>query len=248
MLTRTISVLVAFAATMLVMMHFVVPTPDTMLQSITSASAQTETCAPAPPTPGYDIKIMGDSITTSYGASTAAKSWPVMLQAQAATRGWTVGLHGIGSTMAEQYLPGGPHFDVTVAVRSSQPDLVLMDWRANEQLQGRTPGELKTALTALIGQIKQVSPATKFMIVSPPVMWYHEFESPAKQATYVDKMREVATEQGACWVDLRPYFETAGGPNAETQKWLFDDIHLSDAGHKVFFAVIDTALLQACLS
>lgn len=215
-------------------------------QLMLTTSAMATTCAPAPPTPGYDIKIMGDSLTTPYGASSAAKSWPVMLQAQAATRGWTVGLHGIGSTMAEQYLPGGPHFDVTEAVRNSQPDLVLMDWRANEQLQGRTPDELKTALGALIGQIKQASPATKFMIVSPPVMWYHEFVSPAKQATYVDKMREVAQEQDACWVDLRPYFETDGGPSVETKKWLFDDIHLSDAGHKVFFAVINTAFLQAC--
>lgn len=200
------------------------------------------TCAPA--SPAKKIAIMGDSITTTYGASAPEKSWPVMLQERGATQGWVVGSYGIGSTMAEQYLPGGPHFNVTETVRDWRPDLVLMDWRANEQLQGRTPEQLKTSLLALAGQIRASSPTTKFMIVNPPLMWYHEFVSVEAQHTYTAKMREVADELDGVYVDLEPFFP-ATGPSATSRATLPDDIHPNDAGHLRFLAVIFVAIRQA---
>lgn len=204
------------------------------------------TCGPTPAATSLRIAVMGDSIATAYGASTPDRSWPVMLKTQGATHGWDVQLHGVGSTTASQYLPGGPLFSVTETVRNAHPDVVTLDWRANEQLQGQTPAQLKTNLLALIDAIRSVSPATRFLIVNPPVLFYHGFyQTPATQADYTAKMWEVKQERGACWLDTRPFFP-ATGPDERSRTYLFDDIHPSDVGHSVFFAAVYTALLQAC--
>jgi lysophospholipase L1-like esterase len=219
--------------------------PSTVTSRVAEASATT--CTPAPPAAGHIVTAMGDSLTTPYGASIPERAWPNMLKAQMEPQGWTVNLHGIGSTMAEQYLPGGPLFHVTETVRNSHPDIVTMDWRANEQLQGRTPAQLKTSLLALIDTIRQVSPDTQFLIINPPLMWYHEFQSAQAQDAYAVVMREVSQERGTCWLDLRPFFPQTG-PDTYSRSLLFDDIHPGDYGHAIFFAAISTALVQACLS
>lgn len=204
------------------------------------------TSCEAPPAMVLKIAIMGDSLTTPYGASTPEKSWPVGLRARGSHRGWAVELHGIGSTMASQYLPGGPHFDVTERVRDWRPDWVLMDWRANEQLQGKTPDELKASLLALAGQIRASSMTTRFMIVNPPLFWYHEFQSPDRQHTYTAKLREVADELGGVFVDLEPFFPQAG-PSVYSRATLFDDIHPNDVGHERFLTVIYVAMRKVAL-
>jgi len=208
--------------------------------------AQGTTCAPVPLGTNKKVAIMGDSIATPYGASTPSLSWPMLLKAQGATHGWDVSLHAIGSTTASRYLQGQDLFYVTEAVRTILPDLVLMDWRANEQLTGQTPAQLKTNLIGVIDTIKATSPNTKFVIVNPPTLFYHVFtQTPSTQADYIAKMYEAAQDRGACWVNLVPLYPT-DGPNAGSQTWLFDDIHFSDAGHRLAYASIYNALLQSC--
>jgi len=237
----------ALVAFTLMVSALLIPASTSPSPALVAAASEADPCITASPVTGQKIVAMGDSITTPYGASVPGRSWPVMLKTQAATHGWSVGLCGIGSTMAEQYLPGGPLFARTETVRNAHPDLVLMDWRANEQLQGRTPEQLKTSLVALIDQIRQVSPETQIMIINPPLMWYHEFVSEQTQDTFTAKMRQAAQERGAHWLDLKPFFPKTG-PDAYSRQYLFDDIHPSDTGHAVFFAAIYTALLKTCLS
>jgi lysophospholipase L1-like esterase len=199
-------------------------------------------CAPAPASTSRKIKIMGDSIMTPYGSSADAKSWPHRLKAQAATHGWEVTLHGIGGTMASEYLPGGPHNWVAQQVRDAQPDVVTLDFRANEHLNGQTPAQLKTNMLALIDYIRATSPNTEFLIVNPPVLWYHGFYvTVATQADYAAKMFEVAQERNTCWLDMTPFFsQTAPDPA------LPDDIHANDEGHVRYLVGIYTVLLQHC--
>ena len=212
-----------------------------------SAAAQAADCAPATKATTRKIAVMGDSIATTYGATTPERSWPELLKAQGATHGWAVTLHGVGSSMASQYLPGGPLFWVTQQVRDAHPDLVTLNFRANEHLKGQTPAQLKTHLLALMDEIRKVSPNTQFLIFNPPVLWYHGFyTTPATQADYAAKMREAADERNACWLDLTPLFPSGSGPDAWTRAFLFDDIHPGDVGHRAFYAAIYTAMLQHC--
>jgi lysophospholipase L1-like esterase len=212
-----------------------------------SAAAEATDCAPATKATSRKIAVMGDSIATTYGASTPERSWPELLKAQGATHGWAVTLHGVGSSMASQYLPGQQLFWVTQQVRSAHPDLVTLDFRANEHLKGQTPAQLKASLLALMDAIREVSPNTQFLIFNPPVLWYHGFyTTPATQADYAAKMREAADERNACWLDLTPLFPSGSGPDAWTRTFLFDDIHPGDVGHRAFYAAIYTAMLQHC--
>lgn len=199
-------------------------------------------CSPAPAI--KKIAIMGDSLTTSQGASAADKSWPVMLQEYGAARGWVVGSYGIGATLADEYEQGRNLFFVTQTVRDWKPDLVLMDWRTNDQIHGRTPGQLKASLLAIADQIRVMSPSTRFMIVNPPLMWYHDLVSPEAQRTYAAKMREAADELDGFYVDLEPFFPQAG-PSWASRATLPDDIHPNDAGHLRYLTVISLALRQA---
>lgn len=199
-------------------------------------------CAPVPAV--KKIAIMGDSLTTSQGASAADKSWPAMLQERGAARGWVVGSYGIGATLADEYEPGRNLFFVTETVRDWKPDLVLMDWRTNDQIHGRTPEQLKASLLAIAGQIRAGSPTTKFMIVNPPLMWYHDLVSPEKQRTYAAKMREAADELDGFYVDLEPFFPQTG-PSWASRATLPDDIHPNDAGHLRYLTVIFLGIRQA---
>lgn len=207
-----------------------------------NAAAQTATCEVLP-SQVRKIVIMGDSIATDYGASSPEKSWPSRLQEYGAPRGWMVEARAIGSTMAEQYLPGGPLFHVTEQVRDWRPDLVLFNWRANEQLQGRTPEQFKAAMLALAGQIKAGGSTTRFLIMNAPLLWYHEFASADKQHTYSAKLREVATELGGHYVDLEPFYPKSG-PSASSRRVLFDDIHPNNEGHLRNFTVVSLTLRQ----
>lgn len=216
-------------------------------QPVEPVASQVSGCAPAPQATSRKIAIMGDSITTTYGASAPERSWPELLKAQAATHGWAVTLHGVGGSTASQYLPGGQLNWIADQVRSAQPHLVTLDFRANEHLQGQTPAQLKTNLLALIDYIRATSPNTQFLIINPPTLWYHGFYvTAATQADYTAKMWEVANERDGCWLDLKPLFPSGDGPNALTRTYLPDDIHPGDVGHRMFFGVIYTAMLQHC--
>lgn len=212
-----------------------------------SAAQGTGTCTPAPPNVTRRIAIMGDSLSTPYGASTPERSWPVMVKNQAATHGWVVGLHGIGSTTASRYLPGQDLYYVTEQVRNSDPDILVVSFRANEQLQGQTPDQLKTNLLALIDAVRD-TPATadtQVLIWNPPLMWYHAFASPSAQEAYIAKLWEVRAERNACWVDFRPFFPQSG-PDTFSHKLLFDDIHYSDEAHATIATGNYHALLRMC--
>lgn len=215
------------------------------LRPETAVAAQSAGCVPAPPSVSRKIAIMGDSLATTYGASTPERSWPVMVKTQAATHGWSVTLHGVGSTMASQYLSGGPQFAVTESVRNLHPDVVVLNFRANEQLNGQTPEQLKTNLIALIDTIREVSATTQFLIWNPPLMWYHGFVSPQAQEAYIAKMWEVKVEKGTCWVDFRSFFPKSG-PDAYSRTLLFDDIHYSDQAHATIAAGVYGDLLATC--
>jgi len=216
-----------------------------------SSSMQAGTCGPIPAGTAKKIAIMGDSIFTEYraGADTntpVSRSFPRLLQSAGAARNWSVTLHAVGSTMASQFLPGGNQYSVTQQVKALQPDLVLMDWRANEQLNGKTPTQLKTDLDALMTEIRTTSPNTQFMIVNPPKLWYHVFnQGTYTQADYTAKMFEAAQAKGACWVDMVPAFPQTG-PDTYSRAYLPDDIHGNNAGHALYFAKVDGALLQSC--
>lgn len=211
------------------------------------AAAQAVSCAPAPQSTSRKIAIMGDSIMTEYGASTPEKSWPRRLKAQGNTHGWQVTLHGVGGSMASMYLPGGPYHWIAQQVRDAQPDVVTLDFRANEHIGSngqakQTPAQLKTNMLALIDFIRATSPSTQFLIVNPPVLWYHEFYTTTyTQADFAVKMWEVAQERGGCWLDMRPFFSQTARDSD-----LPDDIHPNDAGHGKYYAAVYSTLLQHC--
>lgn len=212
-----------------------------------TAAAQSASCAPAPRGTSRKIAIMGDSIMTEYGASTPEKSWPRRLKAQASTHGWQVTLHGVGGSMASMYLPGGPYHWIAQQVRDAKPDVVTLDFRANEHIGSngqakQTPAQLKTNMLALIDFIREASPSTQFLVVNPPVLWYHEFYTTTyTQDDFAVKMWEVAQERGGCWLDMRPFFsQTAPDPD------LPDHIHANDDGHEKYLVGIYTVLLQHC--
>jgi lysophospholipase L1-like esterase len=215
--------------------------------SAPAAQTRTQTCQPTPEGTALKIAIMGDSISTPLGASVPERSWPVMLQTQGATHGWGVTLNALGATHAGEYVPGGNLNWVAQNVRASQPDIVTMNFRTNEQVGfGQSPAQLKANLLALMDFIRAESPNTRFVMINPPIMFYHVFNTtPATQADYIRALWEAGNERGACWVDLKPFFPTSG-PDARSRVFLPDDIHPGDIGHAVFFAAIYTALLQAC--
>lgn len=227
------------------------PTLDVVATASASA-AQGGTCAPAPKSTSRKIAIMGDSIMTTYrpapdNATPATLAWPNLLATQANTHGWQVSQHGVGGSMASMYLPGGPYHWVAQQVRDAKPHIVTLDFRANEQIGSngqakQTPAQLKTNMLALIDFIRATSPNTQFLIVNPPVLWYHEFFTTTHtQADYAVKMWEVAQERGGCWLDMRPFFsQVAKDPD------LPDDIHANNRGHQKFYVAIYTALLQTC--
>lgn len=209
-------------------------------------AAQSGTCAPAPKSTTRKITIMGDSISTPYGTTAPGYSWPEMLKTQGATHGWSVITQGQGGTMASQYLPGQPNFWITEQVRSALPDVVTLNFRTNEQLQGQSAAQLKTALLGLMDAIRSVSPNTQFLMINPPMMWYHGFfTTPETQADFTAKMWEAGNERGACFVDMKPAFPTSA-QDPRRAVLLPDDIHPSNAGHAVFFAAVYAALLQTC--
>lgn len=224
-----------------------------MIMSVPSSSAKQTSgvCGSVPKSTAMKIAVMGDSIATPYrpapdNNTPDSRAWMNMLKTQGGTHGWSVTLHGVGSTMASQYLPGGPQYAVTQSVKALQPTIVLMDWRANEQLNGQTPDQLKTNLLALMDEIRTANANTRFMIINPPKLWYHAFNNgPTTQEDYMVKMYEAAKERGGCWVDLVSAFPQTG-PDAYSRVYMPDDIHPSNAGHAIYFTAVYNALLQAC--
>lgn len=234
--------MISFAiAVALIAALFLVP-----VRAVSPTAASAASCAPAPASTARKITVMGDSISTSYGASTPERGWPEMLKTQGATHGWAVTAKGQGGTMASQYLPGQPNFWITEQVRAAQPDIVTLNFRTNEQLQGQSSAQLKTALLGLMDAIRATSPNTQFLMINPPMMWYHGFyTTPETQADFTAKMWEAGNERGACWVSMVPAFPTSATDPRRAQ-FIPDDIHPSDAGHAIFFAAVYAALLQSC--
>lgn len=222
------------------------PDVPTLLDVRGAVTQPTNSCAPVPRSTTRKITIMGDSISTPYGASAPERSWPEMLKARGATHGWAVTALGQGGTQANSYLPGQPNFWITEQVRSALPDVVTLNFRTNEQLQGQTAAQLKTALLGLMDAIRATSPSTQFLLINPPMMWYHGFYTTTEtQADFTAKMWEAGSERGACFVDMVPAFPVSAQDPRRAQ-FLPDDIHPNDAGHAIFFAAVYTSLLQSC--
>ena len=201
------------------------------------AAQQTHGCTPAPAGTELDVKVMGDSLMTNWGVHDTHpnQGWPQLVKAQGATHAWHVDIGpAVGATKITDFLPGGGGWWITECVRNSQPDIVTMDWRTNEQLANPivTPAQLKANYLLLMDHILAVSPGTKFLLVNPPLNMYHEsFNTPHTQEQYIAKMLEIRDERGTCWLDLRPFFDTSGN-----FAWtlLPDGIHPGRIGHRVF--------------
>lgn len=213
-------------------------------------AAQTQYgCTPAPAGTQLKVSVMGDSLMTNWGVQdTPDQGWPEKVKAQGATHAWHVDIgSAVGATKITDFLPGGGGWWITECVRNSQPDIVTMDWRTNEQLANPivTPAQLKANYLQLMDHILAVSPGTKFLIVNPPLMMYPDaFRTPYTQEQYIAKMIEVRDERGTCWLDLRPFFDTSGSFAWEQ---LPDSIHPGKIGHRMFAIGIYEAL-HSCSS
>src|SRR5688572_2061261 len=80
------------------------------------------------------MQIMGDSIMTHAGASEEARGWPKQFQDYMATKSWTVFTDKArAGSKAVDFTATGQYASVTSQVRQSNPTLVTLNWRTNEQ-------------------------------------------------------------------------------------------------------------------
>lgn len=195
------------------------------------------------------MQIMGDSIMTDTGATEVNRGWPKQFKDYMATKGWTVYTDkAVPGSKAFQYTPGGPLASITDNVRLSNPTLVTLNWRTNEQWNSISPTDMRNSYLSIIDTIRSTSPTTAFLIVNPPLMALDDQGgidnyTTWKQADYIAAMLDVKNQRDTMWLDLRPYFPTGGSYAASL---LPDGIHPSNFGHTVIAHSLTSALLNSC--
>jgi lysophospholipase L1-like esterase len=191
------------------------------------------------------VLLLGDSIMTDVGASSAALGWPQQLKTWATGR-WHVLIDGArGNSTAGDYAPGGQHAWITEWARAQVPSVVVLDWRSNEQSLGVSPSQMRTHYNAIIAVLRSWSANTSILIVNPPSSDHHPMvgTSPYPRSAYVDALRQVQADHNTMWLDLQPFFPLTDPRSAAL---LPDRIHPGDNGHTAMAVGVQTALLGAC--
>lgn len=213
-----------------------------------SSTAASRLCADIA-TNSVKMQIMGDSIMTDTGATEVSRGWPKQFKDYMATKGWTVYTDkAVAGSKAFQFTSTGPLASVTDSVRLSNPTLVTLNWRTNEQWNSISPTDMRNSYLSIIDTIRSSSPTTAFLIVNPPLMALDDQGgidnyTTWKQADYIAAMMDVKAQRDTMWLDLRPYFPTAG---SYANQLLPDGIHPSNFGHTVVAHSLTSALLNAC--
>lgn len=220
----------------------------TSIASVPSSSAATRLCADMA-TNSVVMQNMGDSIMTDAGASEVARGWPKQFKDYMATKNWTVYIDKARpGSKATDFTSMGAYSSVTTQVRESNPTLVTLNWRTNEQWNSISPSDMRTAYLAIIDSIRSTSPTTAFIIINPPLMALDDQGgidnyTTWKQADYIAAMWDVKTQRNTMWLDLRPYFPTSGAYGAALQP---DGIHSSNYGHSIIAHALTSMLLGSC--
>lgn len=213
-----------------------------------SSSAANRLCADIA-TNQVKIQIMGDSIMTESGATEVGRGWPKQFKDYMATKNWTVYTDKArAGSKAVDFTTTGQFASITSDVRLSNPTLVTLDWRTNEQWNSISPSDMRAAYLNIIDSIRSTSPSTAFIIINPPLMALDDQGgidnyTTWKQAEYISAMWDVKVQRNTMWLDLRPYFPTGGAYAAQL---LPDGIHPSNFGHTVVAHSLTSTLLSSC--
>lgn len=213
-----------------------------------SSSAANRLCADMA-TNQVVMQNMGDSIMTEAGASEVNRGWPKQFKDYMATKNWTVHIDKArAGSFASDFTATGQHAAVTTQVRLSNPTLVTLNWRTNEQWNSVSPADMRAAYLSIIDSIRSTSPSTAFIIINPPLMALDDQGgidnyTTWKQADYIAAMWDVKVQRNTMWLDLRPYFPTGGAYGAALQP---DGIHSSNFGHSIIAHSLTSTLLSSC--
>jgi lysophospholipase L1-like esterase len=191
------------------------------------------------------VLLLGDSIMTDVGASSAALGWPLQLKTWALGR-WNVLIDGArGNSTAGDYAPGGQHAWITEWARAQVPSVVVLDWRSNEQSLGVAPATMRTNYNAVINVLRSWSANTAILLVNPPSSDHHPMvgTSPYPRSDYVNVLRQVQSDHNTMWLDLEPAFPAT---DPRSIALLPDRVHPGDDGHTAILAGMQAALLGAC--
>ncbi len=139
------------------------------------------------------ILILGDSLSAGYGID-VDQSWAALLQQRLEEQGYE---HRVVNASISGETTEGGATQVTRAIDTFSPDLIILALGGNDGLRGFPPARIKENLGKIAGQAKASGADVVLLGIRIPTNYGARYTS-AFEAVYP----EVAEEQGLLWIEF----------------------------------------------